>query len=940
MRRLAGSLFIIFIALLVVPVHSAGQAGVLPRDTTVTVGKLANGLTYYVRANHEPPHRAELRLVVNAGSVLEDPDQRGLAHFVEHMAFNGTRRFAAHQLVDYLESVGMRFGPDINAYTSFDETVYMLSLPTDTAGVLSRGLDILEDWASAISFDTAEVRKERGVVIEEWRLGRGAGARIRDRQFPVLFAGSRYAERLPIGSPETLRTFDPETLKRFYRDWYRPDLMAVVAVGDFDPQQVEAMIRERFGRIPARTGERPRPAFGVPGHADTRFSIATDREATGSSVSVIRTVPARIRRTREAYREGIVESLYGAMLDQRLSDITQRPDAPFVNVSSFRGSLVRPVDAFYLTAEVADGGHARGLASLLTEAERAARHGFTAPELQRQKAELLRRWEQIYAERAKATSQEFAGAYAGHFLYGGPLISTTTEYELNRDLIPGVTLAEVNAVARRALGRTDRTVLVSGPERGAVLTQARLAAVVDSVSRARVAAYADTTSQAPLLARKPAPGRIVEEKRDTAVGVTEWRLSNGVRVVMKPTDFRADEIILSGRSPGGTSVLPDTAYLSGVTAAAAVQVGGVGSLSVTDLTRRLAGKAVSVGVGLDELNEVVSGYASPRDAETLFQLVYLYLTQPRRDPVAWQAYLERARAALRDRGASPEGAFGDSLSGVLTRHSPLARPLTSASFDSVSLDRGLQIMRERFADAGDFTFWMVGAFSPDSIRPLVEQYLGALPSSQTHEQWRDRGIRPPAGVVKSTVRRGVEPKSETAIVFSGPVEFTRENASLLRTLADALEIRLRDRLREDLGGTYNVNVSGASERDPVPQYQFSFEFGAAPERLDELTRVVFAEIDSVKANGVSATDLAKVREAQRRQREVDVRDNGYWIGALMAYDRYGWDRRQITAAPLSQSITSEQLRDAARRFLDTSRYVQVSLYPETAPAAAAGRTPR
>ena len=913
--------------------RAAAADTLLPNDTSVVVGRLPNGLTYYVRRNAEPPRRAELRLVVNAGSILEDPQQRGLAHVVEHMAFNGTRRFAGQQIVNFLESVGMRFGPDVNAYTGFDETVYMLTLPTDTAGVLDRGLDILEDWASAISFDTAEVRKERGVVVEEWRLGRGAGARIRDKQFPVLFAGSRYAERLPIGDPEIVRNAPVEQIRRFYRDWYRPDLMAVVAVGDFDPRRVEAMIRERFGRIPARTGAPPRQEFGVPGHAGTRFSVVTDREATGSSVDIVRTVPSRIRRTARAYREGIVESLYGAMLDQRLSDITQRPDAPFLNVSSYRGSLLRRLDAYFLSAQVPDAGAERVVAALLAEAGRAARFGFTAPELERARAELLRQWEQIYAERTKETSGDFAGRYVGQFLYGGPLLSTTTEYRLNRDLMPGITLAEADSVARAALGSTDRTIMVVAPDTTRVPTEQALAAIADSVARAPLVAYADTVSTAPLLDRLPAPGRVVETRAIPEIGVTEWRLSNGIRVVLKPTDFKRDEMILAGRSPGGTSLVPDSLFRYAETAGAAVSVGGVGQLSVTDLQKRLAGKAVSVGTEVGDLGESVSGFASPRDAETMFQLVYLYMTQPRRDTAAWQAYLQRGRAALRDRGASPEGAFSDTLGAILSSHHVRARPFTSATFDSLSLDRSLAIYRERFADAGDFTFFLVGAFTPDSVRPLVERYLGGLPSNGRRESFRDVGIRPPAGVVRSEVRRGVEPKSQTAIVFSGPVQFDRRTVSLLRTLGDVLEIRLRERLREELSGTYGVSVGGGAERDPAPRYRFSFAFGAAPERLEELTRVVFAEIDSVKAGGVKADELQKVREAQRREREVSLRENGYWAGALMAYDEYGWDPRQIPQPPLSQTFTSDDLRDAARRFLDTARYVRVSLYPEQAPAA-------
>jgi zinc protease len=900
----------------------------LPRDSSVLVGRLSNGLTYYVRANAEPHHRAELRLVVNAGSVLEDDDQRGLAHVVEHMAFNGTRRFAAHQLVDFLESVGLRFGPDVNAYTGFDETVYMLSLPTDTAGVLERGLDILEDWATGISFDTAEVRRERGVVVEEWRLGRGAGARIRDRQFPVLFAGSRYAARLPIGDPDVVRRAPLDAIRRFYRDWYRPDLISVVAVGDFDPRRMEALIRARFARLEPAREPRPRRLYEVAGHGGTRYSVVTDREATGSAVDVIRTVPSRPKRSRADYRRGIAEALYGSMLDHRLSDLSDRPNAPFLNVGSFRGSLLRTVDAYYLSAQVPDGTAEKAVGALLTEARRASRHGFTQAELERSKAELLRQWEQIYAERSRETSSDFAGRYVGHYLYGGSLLSTAAEYALNRELVPRITLGQVNRIARAALGESDRAILVTAPDTSVVPTEPRLAAVSDSVRRLRLSAYVDTTSGEPLLDRVPAPGRVVSTRALPEIGVTEWRLSNGIRVVMKPTDFRRDEIMLAGRSPGGTSLLPDAQLRDGQTAATAVSVGGVGRLSVIDLQRRLVGKAVSVGTSLGDLDETVSGFSSARDAETMFQLVYLYITQPRRDTMAWKAYLQRGRALLRDRGASPEGVFGDTLTAALAQHHPRVGRFSAATFDSLDLDRSLAVYRERFADAGDFTFYLVGSFNPDSVRPFVETYLGGLPSQGRRESFRDVGIRPPPGVVQDTVRRGVEPKSQTAIVFSGPLQFERREVALLRTLADVLELRLRERLREELSGTYSVSVSGGAERFPVPEYRVAIQFGAAPERLAELSRVVFTEIDTLKQGGPSELEMQKVREAQRREREVSLRDNSWWLSSLMSYDLYGWDPRQLVQPSLIQSLSSEEVRAAAGRYLNPGRYVQVSLYPE------------
>jgi zinc protease len=901
------------------------------RDTAVIRGVLPNGLTYYVRRNAEPRARAELRLVVNTGSVLEDEDQRGLAHFLEHMAFNGTRRFEKHELVDYLERVGMRFGPDINAYTSFDETVYMLQLPTDSAGVMETGLQILRDWADGITLDPEEIEKERGVVIEEWRRTRGAGARISDRQFPFLFAGSKYAERLPIGEVETLQAFRPETLRRFYEQWYRPELMAVVAVGEFDPREMERRIREEFGGMEPRQGPK-RPEITVPFADSTRYMVTVDPELPRMQIGINWMLPASPDTTPQEIRRSIVEGMFSGLLSDRLQDITLRPNAPFIDVGSYQGASLRPLETFVLNAAVAEGGAERGMGALVAELERAARHGFTAAELEREKAELLRMWEQIYAERAKTTSAAFAGTYADHFLRPRPLRTLEDEYETNRAVVPTVTLDEVNATARRYAGLRDRVVLVSGPERAGLArpTEARLAFVADSVVRSELTAWTETVSEAPLLASTPRAGSIVEEDSTEEVGVIRWTLSNGARVVLKPTDFKDDEILFAATSPGGLSLLPDSAYLFGRTATAAVQLGGIGSLSLTDLQKRLAGKAASVGPSVGDLSEGMNGYAAPRDVETLFQLVHLYFTQPRRDEEAWQAYLQRGRESLRNRDVTPEAAFGDTLTAVLTQRHPRSRPFTAATFDSLDIDRSLAIYRQRFADAGDFTFYFVGTFHPDSLRPLVQTYLASLPGSGARETYRDLGIRPPGGAVRKTVRRGVEPKARTTLVFTGPAQTSRQAAADMNALSLALELRLREKLREDLGGTYSVGVSGGLSRDPYPRYSFSIDFGSAPERVDELVRVVMAEIDTVRAAGVPRDVVDKVRESSRRSRETALRENGWWIARLMDYDRREWDVRLIPDNPINADLSPERIQAAARLYLDPARHVQVSLMPEAA----------
>jgi zinc protease len=912
------------------------REALIPEDTLVLRGQLANGLTYYIRENHEPRARAELRLAVNAGSVLEDEDQLGLAHVVEHMAFNGSAHFKKNDLVSYLESVGMRFGPDINAYTSFDETVYMLTLPTDSAGVLRTGVEILEDWAHGISFDSTEVEKERGVVLEEWRLGQGAGARMQDKQFPVLTRNSRYAERLPIGTPESLRTFSHEALKRFYHEWYRPDLMAIVAVGDFDAKEVERLIHERFDSIPNPRNPRERPEFEVPGHAQTVISVATDPEATGSSVSLYLKSQPRPWINASAYRAWIVQSLASSMITNRLSERTQRPNSPFLDVSSFQGRFIRPLAAYVIGVRVPDGGIRRGLEELLLDAERVEQHGFTSSELDREKREMLRRMEQRYAERDKITSSGFAAEYVSHFLYGGRLVSTEAEYRLYHRLVPEVTLEEVNAEVNDWLRDRNRVVLVNAPQRDSlrVPTDSQLYRVMASVSHRPVEAYTDSVSDEPLVPVQPTPGTIVAETTIDEVGITEWKLSNGVRVLLKPTDFSDDEVLLAARSPGGTSLLADSDYIAGLTASAVVQAGGLGRLSAIELRKRLTGKVAGVGTDIGDSFESLSGAASPRDLETLFQLVYLKFGEPRVDSAAVEAYRTQARNALADRGRSPEYLFSDTIRAVLSQHHPRAMPVSSAIFDHLDIQRSVEIYRDRFADASDFTFFITGTFQPDSIRPLVLRYLASLPSTGRVEEGRDLGIRPPTGVIHRVVRKGLEPKGITQIVFTGDYDFSRESLYTLNALGDLLRLRLREALRENLGGTYGVDVRAGGSGMPRPQYQVSIGFGADPTRIDELTGVVFAQIDSIQRTGPTPDELQKVREMELRSRETDLRTNRFWVLQMMSYDRAGWDLRDILHFPeFANELEPADLRSAALRYLRPSNYVQVSLLPEKLPAS-------
>ena len=908
----------------------------LPFDPAVTIGTLPNGLRYYIRENHKPEKRAELRLVVNAGSVLEDEDQRGLAHMVEHMAFRGTKKFAGNQISSYLESIGMRYGPDINAFTSFDETVYMITIPTDTAAIVDKGFQILAEWAHNVAFEPSQIEKERPVVIEEWRLGQGAENRMQNKWFPVLFAGSQYGERIPIGLKSVLETYTPATLRRFYDTWYRPDLMAVVAVGDFDKAKVESLIERYLGAIPRAVDPKPRELFPVPGHDSTLVSINSDKEATRTVIRLLYKQPKRFNTTVATYRQSLVEQLFGAMFNDRFSEITQHPNPPFINAFASQGDLVRSAESFSLTAIVADNGIQRGLNALLMEGERVKRFGFLQSELDRSRKDFQRGIEQAYTERDKTNSTVYASSYVSAFLQGQPVTSIQYDLDAVSKLLPTITLAEVNKLAGEWMTDRNRVLATTAPEKPSLVSPSRgeLLLSFDAAKGAQVTAYTEVAPSAQLVDKDPAGGKVVSEKQIKGVDITEWRLSNGVRVLLKPTDFNADQINFTAYSPGGASLLPDASYIAASAADLIPATSGVGKFTVIDLQKFLAGKQVSVSPSIDDLSQGISGSASQRDVDTMLQLVYLYFTQPRLDTALVNTFLGRFRGVLANRSASPEAAFSDTLQVTMSQHSPRELPVSTATLDAIDPFKSFAFYKDRFADASGFTFVFVGNFKPDSIKPLIEKWLGALPSTNRKETWRDTGVRPPNGVVQRVVKKGAEPKARTALIFTGPFEYTRQNRYYLSALAELLNIKLREALRENLGGTYGVSVNPGASKDPQPSYRFTIGFGSAPERLEALTAAALAQIDSLKRFGTTPDYLTKVKEAALRSRETAIKQNGYWLSQISTFDQSGWPLADIpNGDKLISSLTADDLKKAAIKYLRTDNYVRVSLYPENFSAA-------
>jgi zinc protease len=905
-------------------------------DPKVKVGTLPNGLRYYIRKNAKPEKRAELRLVVNAGSILENPDQLGLAHFIEHMAFNGTTHFQKNDLVKYLQSIGVRFGADLNAHTDFDETVYILPIPTDTARLVEKAFQILEDWAHGLTFDSTEVVNERGVVHEEWRSGRGAGERMLQQWLPVAFKGSLYAQRLPIGTEASIMAATPSRLRPFYRDWYRPDLMAVVAVGDFDPTRIEQLIKHHFSGLTKPQTPRRRILATVPDNAAPLVAIASDKEATSSEVQVTFKMPVDTTKTVGDYRRDLMEQLYMSMLNARFGEISQKPDAPFLGAGASKGTFIARTKAgFTMGAEVQDGGIARGLEALLTEARRVDQFGFLESELARAKTNTLRGYERAYAERDKTQSAGLAEEYVRNYLEAEAVPGIAKEYELAQQLLPTVSLKDVNTLASKWITDENRVIIAESPQKEGlkVPTEGELLAVFDRAAKTPITAYTENVSGEALIDNLPPRGRVVDERRVASVDVTERKLSNGARVLVKPTDFKADEIRFAAYSPGGTSLVPDSLYMSASFASQIASLSGVGKFNRIDLGKKLSGKVAGASPSIGETTEGMGGSASPKDLETLFQLIYLEFTAPRLDTAAYQAFEQQVRTYLANRGAEPDEVFSDTVGVTMAQHHFRSRPLTAQTFAEVNPRRAIDIYRDRFADASDFTFLFVGNVNLDTLRAYAERYLATLPSTRRKETWRDVGERPPTGVVERIVRKGTEPKANTLMFFTGPCTYAPQNRFAIRALTELFDIKLTESLREQLGGTYSPSVGGGCSRTPRQSYTIEVQFGSSPDNVEKLTRTTLALIDSLKNQPPAAADVEKVKEQMLRGHEVDVKQNAYWLGNVSARDQAGEDLGGL-AGPyddMIKALTGAQIQAAAKQYFNTANYARFVLLPETKP---------
>ena len=908
----------------------------MPVDPEVLTGGLANGLRFYIRPNPKPARQAELRLVVKAGSVLEDDDQRGLAHFVEHMQFQGSRHFPGQSIDSFLASIGLTIGSDANAVTSFDDTQYTLRVPTDRPAVLDTALTVLEDWAGGALFDDAAIERQRAIVLAEWRRNLGADERTADKLRRVQLEGSRYADRSPIGDPTVIQAAQRDRLVRFYRDWYRPDLMTVIVVGDVDKNAIASMIARHFSSIANPAPERPRPVYDVPEHRGTKYVVLTDKESTNTAVSLSDLRPARNQGSVGGYRDILKDQLFAQMLGDRLDEIAQGDRPPFLRAAAGRGLFPAPKtrDVAMLQALVPNDGVVRGLDALVSELKRVATFGFTATELDRAKRANLAASERAAEESPDRESSSRADEYTRNFLQREALPTIWQELAFHRRFLPEITLAEMNALAADWFPETNRLVVALTPDVAGRVppSESELAAAVDAASARTVTAYVDAGAGTALMERPPAKGRIV--KTALKGNVTEWTLSNGATVAVLPTTLKADQILFRAIAPGGTSLASDADFFAARVADDVIPASGAGPFSAVVLDKLLTGQSLAVQPFITEIREGMRGGSAPRDLEAMFQLMYLRFTAPRADPTVFAAMKARALAMVADQSASPDVLFNETLSSALSGNHPRRQPETAASVAKWNLDTSLAFYKARFADAANFTFVFVGSFTLDAIRPLVETYIASLPATHGRETWRDLGVTPPADVVQTTVRKGIAPKSEVALVFSGPFEFTASSRLALQTATILLQSRLSDAIREQLGATYAISADSDTNRYPRPEYRVTIDWTCDPAQVENLVQRVLQEVAAVRETRLTEEQMVRIRGYLQRELDRNSQENGYVLNQIL--------RHYETGEPLSQDVVSERAAEitaltadavarAAVRYLDPARYVRVTLMPDTVP---------
>jgi len=907
----------------------------LPVDPNVVTGKLANGLTYYIRNNHKPENKVELRLVVKAGSILENTDQQGLAHFMEHMNFNGTKNFERNDLVSYLQSIGVQFGADLNANTGFDQTIYILPIPTDKPGNLEKGFQIIEDWAHNALLTGKDIDEERGVVLEESRLGKGANDRMMKKFFPKLAEGSMYAQRLPIGKDDILKTFKYETIRSFYKDWYRPDLQAVIVVGDIDVATAKKMIEQHFGGLKNPANERVRKYVDVVPRKAPEAMVVTDSEATNSALAMIFPYEKKHDEvTLGDYRNDLIKELGQQMINRKLNELAQSSEPPFPYAGVGFDDLIHGYEAFEVYTLFGKDGPEKALNAATGVLDRVKKFGFTDEDLELAKKQMISTVEQEYNERTTTESKNYVEEYIRAFTDKEAFPGIVNEYNYTKEMLPTVKVEEVNKMVKAWMAKPNTFSLITAPAKGDMKLPSdnELLAMTKKGFEQNVTQAEEKKVATSLMESKPTPGKVISQVKDEALGTTTYTLNNGIKVTIKPTDFKSDEILMEGIKQGGSNSygLADRDNLQFATDV--IDAMGLGAFTPSDFEKVMAGKKVEVTEKITEVDDELSCSSTVKDFEAMMQVTYLQIMQPRKDEGLFNAFKEKQKTMLAFMTSNPQAAFIDTTIKTFYNNNPLARMVIpkASDFDNINLDRTLQIYRDEIGTADGYHFFIVGNITPEVAIPMIETYLGSIPASGKKPAFKDNGVRPISGISTFKFNKGKEQKSLVLGFYYGTVPYSEDLALKAQALSEVLNIKVIEDLREKMGKIYGGGFHGSVSKEPYERYSFQLQLPCGPQNVDTLITAANAEITAIKDKGPEAADLDKVKSQWREKHLTDVKENKYWAGKLENVLFWGRDKdRVVNYQNYVDKLTQNDIQQTAKQLFDGKNQFTAIMYPES-----------
>ena len=931
MRKILSLFAILFISISAIAQQNPPQ----PMDPAVRHGVLDNGLTYYIRHNKLPENRADFYIAQKVGSMLEEDSQAGLAHFLEHMAFNGTTNFPKKEMLNFLEENGVKFGENVNAYTSFDETVYYLSnVPVMREGMVDSSLLILHDWANEIALEGEEIESERGVIREEWRTRGGAQSRLWEKMLPVMYKDSKYANRLPIGSIDVINNFEHKEIRDYYEKWYRPDLQGIIIVGDVDVDKVEEKVKTLFSKIEMPVDAAERVYYPVPDNEETIVSIATDKEATNTSLMLFykhEPLPDEIKLSQAGFVLNYIKNVTSSMMNDRFQEITQKPNAPFLGAYAFDGDyfVAKTKDAWTVASASADDKIKDALAAMVRETERMKRFGFTASEYERARENTLKNYENAFNNRDKQLNSSYSQEYVSSFTNNEPFPGIDYEYNMIKMVAPNIPVEAINQTVAQLIQDKNMVISISGPEKEGLVypTEAEILAVVESTKAEEIEAYAEEVSDEPLIVTPPAQGEITKTETNEELGATVWTLSNGMKVVIKPTDFKDDQILMTASSVGGTSQYAMQDPLNSKIMSSVITLGGVGNFSRVNLSKVLAGKTASASPTVSMTSQGFTGSSSIKDFETMLQLVYLYFTAPRQDQDAFDSFVERMESQLKNAEAEPMVAFSDSAMHALYGDNPIIARFKLDDLKKIDYDQIMTMYKQLFFNPGSFTFTFVGNVDEEAIKPAVLTYLASLKGEAVKGEFIKVPMDVMKGVTKNVFQKEMQnPKASVFNVFSGQMERTQKNRITMDIFDQILDIVYTEKVREDEGGTYGVSSRGSIARYPENQTILQIVYDTDPAKMEHLNAIVHKELKDIAENGPREADFNKVKEFMNKKHSESIKQNGYWLGTLDTYYFYDENNHSDYLTTLN-AITMDDVKEFVKELISQENEIVVSMMP-------------